>query len=116
MEVCSIRTGLEKRMKILNAFSLNMIAAFPVSFQVKELSLEEAKTLALQCESAVGHTDTANVFGSVLGCAVPMNRVTVVLNKGESALVGQYRGPRLEEGSTTLPTGATIQWLLVTVE
>ncbi len=102
-------------MKILNAFSLNMITAFPVSVQVSELSLEEAKALVPQCESAVGHIDTANVFGSVLGFTVPMNRVTVTLSKGESALVGQYRGPRLEEGTTELPAGATIQWLLVTV-
>jgi hypothetical protein len=102
-------------MYLLNAFSLNMINAFPASFSVEELTLEAASALAIQCESAVGHADTANVFASVLGCAVETKRVSVALNKGEQALIGQYRGPRLEEGATTLPAGATIQWLLVSV-
>jgi hypothetical protein len=103
-------------MKILNAFSLNMIAAFPATIKVEEVSLDQAKGLATAgLDSAVGHADTAAVFGSVLGVQVPAARVTVSLAKGETVLVGQYRGPRLPEGTTTLPEGATIQWCLVTV-
>ena len=103
-------------MLLANAFSLNMVKAFPVAIRVSEVSVAEAAELAAGCESAVGHADTANVFGSVLGCAVATNRVTVSLESGDVILVGQYRGPRLEEGATTLPQGATIQWLLVSVE
>jgi hypothetical protein len=30
--------------------------------------------------------------------------------------VGQYTGPRLPEGSKTLPEGASVEWLFVTVD
>lgn len=103
-------------MKLLNAFSINMLAEFNSVIRVVEISLEEAKRLAQNTESAVGHPDTAAVFSSQLGIEVPANRATIALNKGETALVGQYRGPRLPEGATTLPEGASIVWCTVTVE
>lgn len=103
-------------MRLLNAFSLNMIASFPARVFVEELSLDEVRReLAADVESAVGHADTAAVFGDVLGVTVPANRATVTLGSGDTVVVGQYRGPRLPEGATTLPAGATIQWLRVTV-
>jgi|SRR6056297_551254 len=103
-------------MMLLNAFSFNMISSFPATVKVKETSLDEAKALlAAGFESAVGHADTANVFGNVLGMEVPANRTTIALEKGDVVLVGQYRGPRLAEGTTSLPDGATIQWLCVEV-
>lgn len=98
-----------------NAFSLNMLASLPASVQVTEVSPQAAATRAAESVSVVGHADTAAVFASVLGCAVPANRATVTLRQGDELLVGQYRGPRLEEGASTLPPGATIQWLLVTI-
>jgi hypothetical protein len=45
---------------------------------------------------------------------VPENRVTVTLGE-EFSLVGQYIGPRLEVGATTLPAGAKVDWFLVSV-
>ena len=103
-------------MKLLNAFSLNMLAEFPASASFREISLGEAREiLAAGFDSAVGHAETAAVFSEQLGIEVPCQRVTVTLSKGESALVGQYRGPRLPEGATTLPEGATIRWYLVTI-
>ena len=103
-------------MKLLNAFPLNMLFAFPADIHVGEISLEEAKAeLVGGVDSAVGHTDTAAVFSTVLGIEVSTNRVTVTLNKGETVLIGQYIGPRLPEGATNLPEGATIKWLLVEV-
>lgn len=102
-------------MKICNAFSLNMISAFPAEIRVEEISLVRAREIAAAgLESAVGHPDTAVVFGLQLGVEVPSVRSTVSL-KGETTLIGQYRGPRLPEGARELPAGATIQWLLVTV-
>ena len=98
---------------ILNAFSLNMIAAFPATINVEEISVAEASEMAADAESAVGHTDTAAVFSTVLGVEVPANRATVSLGAGDVVVVGQYRGPRMPEGETTLPEGATIKWLLV---
>ena len=67
------------------------------------------------CVSAVGHADTAAVFAHVLGVPVACNRATVALKDGDVALVGQYSGPRLPEGATTLPEGATIKWVVVGV-
>lgn len=92
-----------------------MIAAHPAEIHTKEIPLEEAKVLAADLESAVGHDDTAAVFSGLLGIAVATNRASVMLCAGDSALIGQYRGPRLPEGAKTLPEGAAIQWLLVTV-
>ena len=102
-------------MRITNAFSLNMIASFPVAVTVEEISVEQARVLASDAESVVGHADTAAVFSDVLGFEVPANRATVSLVKGDRLLVGQYRGPRLPEGASQLPEGATIQWLTVVV-
>ena len=110
-------------MKVLNAFSLNMIDdrvlnAGPFSCSVRAVSLDEAKVYlgGGEVESCVGHADTAEVFSSQLGVPVPFNRTNVSLKYGDVALVGQYRGPRLPEGCKTLPEGATIVWLMVRVQ
>jgi hypothetical protein len=93
-----------------------MIPAFPADIHIEEISLDEARTtLEGQLDSAVGHADTATVLGSQLGMSVPTNRCNVSLKKGDVVMVGQYRGPRLPEGATTLPDGATIQWLKVSL-
>ena len=101
-------------MFILNAFSLNMIVG-NADIVVREISVSVAASLAADCTSAVGHADTAAVFASVLGVEIPCNRATVALKEGDVALVGQYSGPRLAEGATTLPEGATIKWFIVGV-
>jgi hypothetical protein len=104
-------------MYLCNAFSLNMLADLPASISVKPMTQSEAQCLAQAgLISAVGHADTAAVFAAILGVPVEPARITVTLNKGDAALVGQYSGPRLPEGATTLPEGATIRWLLVSVE
>lgn len=102
-------------MWLLNAFSANMLAAFPAQASFAEISVDEARALAPSLTSAVGHADTAAVFGAVLGHPVAVNRASVSLRAGDVAVLGQYRGPRLPEGATTLPAGATIQWLRVTI-
>ena len=101
-------------MFILNAFSLNMIVG-DADVSVREVSRAMAASLAAHCPSAVGHADTAAVFSSVLGVTVPCNRATVTLKDGDLALVGQYSGPRLPEGATSLPEGAAIKWMVVRV-
>ena len=101
-------------MYLLNAFSLNMIDG-NADIIVREISLTTAASLAADCTSAVGHADTAAVFANVLGVPVACNRATVALKEGDVALVGQYSGPRLPEGATTLPEGAAIKWVIVAV-
>ena len=102
-------------MKLLNSFSLNMLASFPAQPLFEEISLDEAQALAPTFESAVGHADTAAVFGEQLGVPLAAVRATITLHKGDIAVIGQYVGPRLQEGSTSLPVGATIKWIRVTV-
>ena len=101
-------------MFLLNAFSLNMLGG-NADIIVREVTQRVAASLATSCTSAVGHADTAAVFSSVLGVAVPCNRATVALKEGDVALVGQYSGPRLPEGATSLPEGAAIKWMVVGV-
>lgn len=74
--------------------------------------LEEA---GYRVESCVGHADTARVFSGILGRNVQPNRCNVTLDtcQEDVLLVGQYRGPRLPEGATQLPEGASISWFLV---
>jgi len=63
--------------------------------------------------SAVGHADTARVFSKILGRDVEQNRVNVKLGLYKLALIGQYIGPRLPEGTTELPEGAKIEWWVI---
>jgi hypothetical protein len=67
----------------------------------------------LEIVSAVGHADTAVIFAHILGRPIAVNRVNVKLGKFDMLLVGQYIGPRLPEGATTLPEGARIEWWIV---
>lgn len=100
---------------LVNAFSLNMING-DANLLVHHVDEKTARELAEVCVSAVGHADTARVFSEVLGVPVVCNRTTITLEKGDLALVGQYSGPRLPEGATSLPEGATIKWVVVGVK
>jgi hypothetical protein len=103
-------------MQLLNAFSLNMVAEPQGSLLFREIPLDEARNLlAAGFMSAVGHADTAAVMASQLGVTVPTNRATIAFTKGDRAIVGQYKGPRLPEGATALPEGATIVWYSIEV-
>lgn len=103
-------------MLLLNAFSANMLGAFPASISFEAISLENARALAAEgFTSAVGHADTAAVFSGQLGVPVLAQRATVTLKQGDMALLGQYKGPRLPEGATQLPEGAEIAWITVKV-
>lgn len=103
-------------MKLINAFSLNMLASLTGSARFEEITLAKAQMLLAEgFESSVGHADTAAVYSDVLGIEVPTVRSTVSLKKGDNLVIGQYRGPRLPEGAHKLPEGATIQWVHLTV-
>lgn len=102
---------------LCNAFSLNMLASLNAQIRVQEITLGQAQVIAQGdgLISAVGHADTAAVFGEVLCHPVPMNRTTVSLVAGDAIMVGQYSGPRLPEGAAVLPEGASIKWALVII-
>jgi len=110
-----------KKVYVCNAFSLSMLdresqeksesrrAPIPISEQEARSLIEEDKKVV----SAVGHADTARIFSAILNKDIQVNRVSVKLTRDDLAIVGQYIGPRLPEGATQLPEGATIEWWLV---
>lgn len=68
----------------------------------------------IEMQSAVGHDDTAWLLANELGLPVPVNRVSVKLDNPDiRAIIGQYVGPRLPEGTKTLPEGAKFEWWIV---
>jgi hypothetical protein len=132
-------------MKLLNALSLNMYDAdslfpvtekitiekvkdllFPVHCDSGEYSLSPLSRARLEnkpeitqfnnCESCIGHADTANVLSNLLQNEIPCNRVTVNLGPNEKCIIAQYIGPRLPEGAISLPEGAEIRFFLVKME
>lgn len=107
---------MRRAVLLLNAFSLNMLGDLQAArTSLRRLALDEASELAVGAESAVGHEDTAAVFGALLGVLVPCRRATVTLAPGDTALVGQYVGPRLPPGARNLPGGAEIRWFEVRI-
>jgi hypothetical protein len=102
---------------LVNAFSLNMLRHPPgARLSVQALTDAQARALAPSARSAVGHADTAAMLASLLGTPVAANRESIEVGPGDTLLVAQMRGPRLNEGATALPADARIEWLLVRVE
>jgi hypothetical protein len=89
---------------LANAFSLQMVQAFPATIEVAEV-----EALPEGLESAVGHADTARVLG------VPVARINIALAKGDVLYVAQLQGGRLPEGATTLPEGFSFKFFRVSV-
>lgn len=113
-----------RRLFVTNAFSLSMLAGDSLwmdgRLTIRRLADDEARRLLEVCTEAgyrivsgVGHADTAQIFSNILGTKVPMNRVSIDLSGLDLLLVGQYSGPRLPEGTTKLPEGASIRWFTV---
>ena len=99
--------------KILaNAFSISMLPMEAMNFiRVKKITPDEIPT---DIESAIGHVDTAKVVSNILGFEVKPNRVSIKLTESDVVYVAQYTGPRLPEGATTLPEGASLEFFEVT--
>lgn len=98
---------------ISNAFSLNMVTFNNLSLlRIKKVS---AFDIPKDVKSVIGHPDTATLVSNLLGFECPYNRVSLTLNSIDVLYVAQYKGPRLPEGATELPAGATIDFLEVTM-
>ena len=97
---------------LCNAFSMNMVS-------VEDFTLIRARKVTpadvpQNAISAIGHADTARVVSGILGYEVPANRMNVSLEKDDVLFVAQYKGPRLPEGATQLPEGATLEFIEIT--
>ena len=102
---------------LINAFSVNQLSTFPARVRFEELSCEEARGLLRGgFVSAVGHEQTVALYERILGLTIPLERISISLKPGSWALLGQYRRPRLTEGTTELPLGASIHWYRIDVE
>lgn len=118
-----------KKYYLANAFSLSMIDMSNYQLDIQEITPEDVKSayqVGNSVNSHVGHADTARVFESILndgykekdgGVYMPIavNRESLKLNFLDILFVGQYIGPRLPEGATTLPEGATVKWFKIQI-
>ena len=118
---------------LANAFSLNMLLEeYSGNVRVVSYTLEASIGTIIWADrliNAIGHESTDAIVrgllwrdgneysdGSPKGVRVPKGeRTTIKLEKGDHLLVAQYRGTRLEEGTTVLPDGAEISWALITI-
>lgn len=95
---------------IANAISINMLPNMcigdEVTLKIKKIKEPEAAEKA-SMTSVIGHPSTAAVVG------VPANRANYKFAAGDTLIVAQYIGPRLEEGVTELPEGASIEYFQI---
>ena len=98
-------------MKLLNAFSLNMVA--DGTLHIRAITASHAAQLLADhgLESCVGH-DPA-LISRALGMPVGESRRSIALAPDERAIVAQYIGPRLPQGSTELPPEAKLTFKLI---
>lgn len=108
-------------MKILNAFSLNMLEKEYNQVQCAPILSEEAGSVVQNTlykgetiENCIGHADLAEVVRGNIGIG-GAERKSVTMVKGDTAIVAQYTGPRLPEGAVSLPEGASITYWFVSV-
>ena len=105
---------MSNKILITNAFSLNMLSSFAANIQTEELTVPQTvEALRDGFESGMGHS--TELVSSILGMDIPQNRSNNKIQDGESILVAQYVGPRLPEGCTSLPEGASLVFIKVTV-
>ena len=99
-------------MKVLNAFSINMLERRGQRIEFVPIDLAAARNLCRNepIESYVGHAYTALILSTMLNATIPMNRVNYEIALGDVVLVAQFTGTRLPEAATALPEGATIEF------
>lgn len=101
---------------ITNSFSLTMLpepGSMGILVIFKPVSIELMRYWCaheVEIVSAIGHADTAKIISGLLGRELPVNRISVKLTGEENLIVAQYTGPRLQEGASTLPEGAKVEF------
>lgn len=100
-------------MILTNAFSLQMLTNIPATITVEEVV--PSKEMLESCDNSLGHKDICDLLNGMFGTSLAPNRKSDKLSDGDTVLVAQYIGSRLPEGAITLPEGATLKFLKVTV-
>ena len=111
-----------------NSFSLNMLnIGLLADVRIVPLADWQAAQICSLAHhkgeliNAIGHSDTDVVVRDMLAHAwastakdLPAGqRVSVKMTETTTLIVAQYKGQRLQEGATSLPEGATIEFLQV---
>jgi hypothetical protein len=66
--------------------------------------------------NCIGHPDTDAIVKGIIGMDYASgSRITVTMNPSDEMVVAQYSGPRLPEGATKLPEGASIKFVHLTL-
>lgn len=93
-----------------NVFTFGFLANKNVDIKSRQITWKEFDQ-ALQGEfvNYMGHEDVARMVG------LEQNRISISVKSGDVVYLAQYDGPRLEEGATVLPQGATLVPLKVEV-
>jgi hypothetical protein len=110
---------------LTNSFSINMLKE-DTTLRFGRVSAVGAQASLIHTadivKSCIGHADTDALVREELnrdyGDGSPFlpegRRETVEFNKGDTLVVAQYTGPRLPEGAMQLPSGAKIEYWIVT--
>lgn len=104
----------------LNAFSLNFFPELNVlNLTIKKVSENDIKNIVNNNNfiSFLGHNDLCEILNNKFETKTfEFNRSNFTWSDSvTSALIFQYKGTRLPEGSTVLPEGSTIEFYEVTV-
>lgn len=98
-----------------NAFSIQMLdVTVANTVNIVPVGIDEIASADFM--SVIGHADTAAVVSNILNREVPVNRISVRLEKGDILYVAQVTGGRLPEGAITLPEGFALAFLKVTIQ
>jgi len=98
------------------SFLLNAIPGAIVAPEGIILEIVPAKPewIPMDVISSIGHKETAVIVSKMLGREVPLSRIsTPVMKPGDVNWAALYQGPRLPEGATELPEGATLRFYRV---
>ena len=100
---------------ITNAFSITMLPPEGGEVTITKVKPETVTHWLSRVPfiSGIGHADTARIVSGTLDIEIPQNRVSLTLTGKDTLIVAQYIGPRLPEGTTTLPEGARIEFFKV---
>lgn len=105
---------------VSNAFSLNMLApsisSKPFDLLVTPLDSPDSffdGSEVIECMSNQATCDLFNLHCKAHQVSAEANNVS--LEFGDSMLVMQYNGPRLEKGLTSLPVGGKVSFYIVEV-
>ena len=102
---------------ITNAITHNMFIPHLKEWTLKNevISSDDVKgELGSEFVNACGHS--TDLINELTGLELVKNRITNKANIGDTIIVAQYNGPRLEEGATSLPEGASLVFVKSVVE